>query len=123
MDRKKILIVDDEESIRILVKRFLGRHYSVLEAENGEIAIDIAKREKPDLILMDIMMPKVDGYTACAEIKANELTRGTQVIMLTSIAYQLNKKLAQKIGADGYVTKPLDLQELHQTVERFLGTS
>ena len=73
---KKILIVDDEESIRTLVKRFLGRYHTVLEAENGEIAIDIAKREKPDLILMDVMMPKVDGYTACAEIKASELTRG-----------------------------------------------
>ena len=120
---KKILIVDDEESIRTLVKRFLGRYHTVLEAENGEIAIDIAKRGKPGLILMDVMMPKVDGYTACAEIKASELTRGIQVIMLTSLAYRLNKKVAQTIGTDGYITRPLDLQELRQTVGRFLGTS
>jgi CheY-like chemotaxis protein len=76
MDRKKILIADDEASIRTLVKRFLGRYYTVLEAENGEVAIDIAKREKPDLVLLDIMMPKVDGYSACAGIRANDPTGG-----------------------------------------------
>ncbi|MBN1862174.1 MAG: response regulator [Dehalococcoidales bacterium] len=122
MDRKTILIVDDEKSIRVLVNRFLSRYYTVLEAENGAVAIDVVRREKPDLVLMDIMMPKLDGYTACAEIKDDELTRGTKVIMLTSIAYQLNKSLAEKIGADGYITKPLDLKELHAAIEQFLVT-
>jgi CheY-like chemotaxis protein len=122
MDEKKILIVDDEPSIRVLVKRFLSRYYTVLEAENGAVAIDVVRQEKPDLVLMDIMMPKLDGYSACAEIKGDELTRGTKVIMLTSIAYQLNKSLAEKIGADGYITKPLDLKELHKAIERFLAT-
>jgi CheY-like chemotaxis protein len=123
MDRKKILIADDEASIRTLVKRFLGRYYTVLEAENGEVAIDIAKREKPDLVLLDIMMPKVDGYSACAGIRANDPTRGTRVVMLTSLAHQLSKELAQELGADGYITKPINLAELREAVERFLGAS
>ena len=66
---KKVLIVDDEMTVRRLVKRILSKEYAVIEAENGVEAIDIAKNQKPDLILMDMMMPKMDGLSACYAIK------------------------------------------------------
>lgn len=123
MHNKKILVVDDEESIRNLVKRFLGQCYTVIEAANGEVALEIAIKEKPDLVLMDIKMPKVDGYTACYNIKTCEHTEGIPVIIMSSIAYKLNMKLAQKIGADGYLIKPFSLRKLLGTVEKLLGVS
>jgi len=120
MYKKKILVVDDEKSIRNLVKRFLGQYYTVLEAENGEVAIDIARHEKPDLILLDIMMPKLDGYSACYAIKADKVTSAIPVVMLTALNSELNHKLAQGIGADGYITKPFSVQKLLDTINQFL---
>ena len=123
MDGKKILVVDGEQSIRTFVKKFLSRYYTVFEAENGEVAIDIAKREKPHLILMDVRMPKMDGYTACAKIKGNQATKGITIIIMTSFANERNGKLAQDVGANGCIAKPINLQELLKTVERFLGSA
>jgi len=119
MDKKKILIADDELYIRLLVGSALGRDYAVLEASDGEEAIDIIRTQKPDLILMDILMPNLDGYTACYEIKRDQATRVIPVVMLTGIGYELNKKLAQELGADGYVTKPFNLQDLLDTVKHY----
>ena len=119
MDKKKILIADDELYIRLLVGSALGRDYAVLEASDGEEAIDIIHTQKPDLILMDILMPNLDGYTACYEIKRDQATKVIPVVMLTGIGYELNKKLAQELGADGYVTKPFNLQDLLDTVKHY----
>ena len=119
MDKKKILIADDELYIRLLVGSALGRDYAVLEASDGEEAIDIIRTQKPDLILMDILMPNLDGYTACYEIKRDQATKVIPVVMLTGIGYELNKKLAQELGADGYVTKPFNLQDLLDTVKHY----
>ena len=119
IDKRKILIVDDEPNVRQLVRRMLNRKFIVLEAEDGNQAIDIACTQKPDLILMDIMMPKMDGYTACREIKSDKATRAIPVVMLTSVDFQLNKDLAKDIGADGYITKPLDSQKLLDVMHRF----
>ncbi len=112
MDKKKILIADDEPSIRLTVRRMLDKDYIVLEATNGEEAVDIAQGQKPDLILMDLMMPKMDGYTACSMIKAEQATKVIPVIMLTAIDHELNKKFAMEMGAEGYITKPFTIQEL-----------
>ena len=112
MDKKKILIADDEVSIRLTVGRLLENDYIVLEAANGAEAVEIAKGQKPDLILMDLIMPKVDGYTACAQIKADEETRGIPVIVLTAIGHELNKKYAMEMGAAGYLTTPFNIKEL-----------
>jgi len=115
-----ILIVDDEETVRRLLRSMLGNKYIVLEAKDGEVAIDIARSQKPDFILMDIMMPNIDGYTACHTIKQDPATKTIPVVMLTAAGQELNKKLAQEMGADGYITKPFGLLELLNTVERFL---
>lgn len=115
-----ILIVDDEENVRRLLRSMLGNKYIVLEAKDGEVAIDIARSQKPDFILMDIMMPNIDGYTACYIIKQDPATKTIPVVMLTAVGQELNKKLAQEMGADGYITKPFGFLELLNTVERFL---
>ena len=128
MGGKKILIADDEQPIRSLVKELLRNKYIVLEATNGEIAVDIAssqipdiaRRNKPDLILMDIMMPKMDGYTACSKIKTDQVTKGIPVVMLNGLGHELNKRIAEQIGADGYITKPFSLQDLLDVIGRLL---
>jgi CheY-like chemotaxis protein len=121
MDKKKILIADDEPNIRSLVSRMLGKDYIVIEATNGEEAIDIAKRQEPDLILMDLMMPKMDGYAACSSIKTDQATKGIPVVMLTSVTHELNKSFAREMGADGYLSKPFSADELLRQVKQVLG--
>lgn len=122
MGKKKILVVDDEENVRRLVRRILGKENVILEAGDGEVTLDIARKQKPDLILMDISMPKMDGYTACYKLKNNEVTKAIPVIMLTGIGFALNKKLADEVGAVGYITKPFNPQELLDMVSQFLPT-
>ena len=116
---KKILIADDEPNIRLLVKKLLGKDYSVLEANDGQEAISIARNKKPDLILMDIMMPKMDGYTACSTLKTDQATKDIPVIMLTGLGFELNKALAKEIGADAYITKPFSHQDLLKAIGQF----
>ena len=120
MCKKKILIADDELGIRLLVSSLLGEDYTVLKASDGEEAINIARRQKPDLILMDIMMPNLDGYSACHAIKKDAATSAIPVIMVTALGQELNKKLANHMGADGYVTKPFSVRGLLATIDRFL---
>jgi len=121
MDKKKILIADDETGIRLTLGRILDKDYVVLEATNGEEAVEIAKVQKPDLILMDLIMPKMDGYAACSQIKADEATKGIPVVILTAIGNELNKKFATEMGAEGYITKPFNIQELMDVITPLLA--
>jgi len=121
MDKKKILIADDETGIRLTVGRILDKDYVVLEATNGEEAVEIAKVQKPDLILMDLIMPKMDGYAACSQIKADEATKGIPVVILTAVGHELNKKFATEMGAEGYITKPFNIQELIDVITPLLA--
>lgn len=119
---KTILIADDEETVRSLVTRLLGKSYKIVEANNGEDAVKVAVNEKPDLILMDILMPKMDGLTACYAIKRNQATKEIPVVMLTAVDYELNRKLSQDVmGAQGYITKPFDAQMLMGMISKFLS--
>jgi len=121
--KKKALIVDDELNVRRLVRAILSNDYAVLEAQNGAEAVDMARRQKPDIILMDIMMPVKDGYAACHDIKADQATRNIPVVMLTAVGYELNRQLAKQVGADGYITKPFTKQDLLQTIGTVLKTT
>jgi two-component system alkaline phosphatase synthesis response regulator PhoP len=120
--KRKILVVDDVPFVRVLVKRFLGKDYKVIEAGDGVEAVDIAQDQKPDLILMDIMMPRMDGYTSCYKIKSDPSTRGIPVVMLTAVGYELNVKLSKDMGADGYITKPFTSEDLHSTIDKLLAS-
>jgi CheY-like chemotaxis protein len=115
-----ILIADDEQPIRALVTRLLGDRYVVLEAADGEAAVDMARRYEPALILMDILMPKMSGYAALQAIKANPVTKAIPVVMLTGLGNEVDKRLAKEMGADGYITKPFTLQNLKKTIGRLL---
>ncbi len=120
MDKQKILIVDDEPGIRLLVSRILEEEYIVLEAADGEEAIEIAKGQQPVLILMDLMMPKMDGYTSCYRIKSDQATKGIPVIILTGVGHELNKKFAEEMGADGYITKPFTRDSLLEGMRQLI---
>ena len=120
MAKKKILVADDEAYIRLLVRSTLGRDYIVLEASNGEEAVDMARTQSPDLILMDIMMPKLDGVGACNITKSDPITGTIPVIMLTALTDKLDQKYAKDMGADGYMIKPFSSWELLYVVSSVL---
>jgi two-component system phosphate regulon response regulator PhoB len=121
---KTILIVEDEPKNMTLTRDMLKiSGYETIEAVDGRQGVEKAKSAKPNLILMDIMMPKMDGYAACREIKADPATKNIPVIMLTAVGYDLNKKLAKQMGAEGYVTKPFSRQQLVDAIILLLGTS
>jgi CheY-like chemotaxis protein len=120
MNRKKILVTDDEENIRLLVSNMLGKDYVVLGASDGREAVDMARSQQPDLILMDILMPKMDGYTACNKIKKDPLTRAIPVVMLTAVDHELNVRLSQEMGANGYITKPFTPRDLLDAIAQCL---
>jgi CheY-like chemotaxis protein len=120
-DKRRILIVDDEPNVRKLLRTVLNKKFTVLEAEDGSQAVNVASMEKPDLILMDIMMPKMDGYTSCYALKSEPSTRSIPVIMLTAIDLRLNLQLSKEIGADGYITKPFNSKDLLDNIAHFLA--
>jgi two-component system alkaline phosphatase synthesis response regulator PhoP len=122
-DRKKILIVDDEPSVRRLLRTLLKKNFTVVEAEDGEQAVATACVEKPDLILMDIMMPKMDGYTSCYALKKGPTTRSIPILMLTAVDLRLNLELSKEIGADGYITKPFNSKDLLRNITQVLHSA
>jgi len=122
-DKRKILVVDDEPNVRKLLHTLLKKNFTVLEAEDGSQAVEIAGVEKPDLILMDIMMPKMDGYTSCYALKSEPATRSIPIIMLTAIDLRLNLQLSKEIGADGYITKPFNSKDLLDNITQVLSTA
>lgn len=112
---KRILIVDDEKNIRdIIIYNLKKEGYQILQAADGEEGVRLAMEEEPDLILLDIMMPKMDGYEACKKIRE---TKNTPIIMLTARAEEVDKVLGLEFGADDYVTKPFGVRELMARVK------
>ena len=120
MEKMKILIADDEAYVRLLVRSILGRDYIVLEASDGEEAVYAARTQRPDLILMDIMMPKLDGVGACNIIKSEATTAEIPIIMVSARGDKLDQEYAEDMGADRYITKPFSAQELLDTVNSLL---
>ena len=113
---KKILIVDDEPYIRLLLEQTLedleDEGVELLTADNGEEALDAIKTEKPDLVFLDVMMPKMNGFDVCNVVK-NELSiKGIYIIMLTAKGQEFDKLKGKEVGADLYMTKPFDPDEV-----------
>jgi two-component system alkaline phosphatase synthesis response regulator PhoP len=120
----KILIVDDEANIRELVKYSLEREgFSTAEAADGPACLAMVSREKPDLIVLDIMIPGKDGLEVCRTIKAKPETAGIAIIMLTAKAEEIDTVLGLEMGADDYVTKPFSPRELTARVKAVLRRS
>jgi CheY-like chemotaxis protein len=121
MTKKRVLIVDDEPHLRRLSRTILAKNFDIVEAEDGSMAIEIANIQKPDIILMDMMMPKMDGLTACHVLKNDPITKSIPIIMVTAIGFELNIKLSQQMGASGYVTKPFSSQQLLDKIAEVLA--
>jgi len=113
---KKILIVDDEPHIRLLLEQTLedleDEGVQLLIADNGEEALDTIKAEKPDLVFLDVMMPKMNGFDVCNAVKNEPSIKGVYIIMLTAKGQEFDKLKGKEVGADLYMTKPFDPDEV-----------
>ena len=119
---KKVLLADDEEDILMLVSATLGGddRYDLILARDGEQALNRAREERPDLMFLDVMMPKKDGFEVCAELKADDTTSDIKIVMLTAMAQELDREKAEAAGADFYFTKPFSPTALLDKVEELL---
>jgi two-component system cell cycle response regulator DivK len=119
---KRILVVEDQEDLRGVLRDLLaGSGYSVIEAADGEAGVAKAKSDHPDLILMDIQMPVIDGYEATRRIKADPALKPTPVVAVSSFAMKGDEEKARAAGCDHYVTKPFSPMQLLRLVRGFLG--
>jgi two-component system alkaline phosphatase synthesis response regulator PhoP len=106
---RRVLVVDDERAIRMLCRVNLSASgMDVLEAENGTTALELARRERPDLVLLDVMMPDVDGWTVARELADDERTSEIPIVFLTARAESADKRMGQQLGGVGYIVKPFD---------------
>lgn len=121
MSEDKILIVDDEEHIRELIKFNLEQNgYKTISADNGLDALNMAKTENLQLILLDVMLPAMDGYDVCKEIRRDKSISSTPIIMITAKGEEFDKVLGLELGADDYITKPFSIRELIARVKAIL---
>lgn len=122
MSTKKILIVDDEPDLVETVRFPLeAEGFEVLVAGNGEEGLALARKERPDLILLDLMLPKLDGYKVCRLLKFDERYKHIPIVMLTAKTQEKDKRLGQETGADEYITKPFDMDRLIEKVKGYLS--
>lgn len=122
MEKKKILVVDDQVDLVKTIQFALElEQYEVLVSYNGEDALNQARRENPDLILLDIMLPKLDGYKVCRLLKFDEQFKHIPILMLTAKTQEKDKILGVETGADEYITKPFDIDELIGKIKKYLN--
>ncbi|HEY5732079.1 MAG TPA: response regulator [Anaerolineales bacterium] len=123
-ERGTILYVEDNPDNRMLVRRILlSENYDLLEATDAHDALEVLKSNKPDLILMDINMPDMDGYTLTAKIKTIPGFERTPILALTANVMRGDKEKTLEAGCDGYIQKPIDFDELLREIEKFLARS
>ncbi len=122
MAKKKILIVEDEESLLKLESILLtSKGYEVRGVANGRAALAAIAEEIPDLVLLDIMLPEIDGFEVCQQIKENPATAHIPVVMLTAKKSREDMARGEKVGADWYITKPFKSAMVIETIQRFLS--
>ena len=121
MDKKKILLVEDEKVlIETVTLRLEANGYEVITAYDGFEGLGKAKKEKPDIIILDLMLPKMDGYKVCGLLKADTRYNKIPVIMFTARAQESDKKMGQEVGADAYITKPFEPEALLGKIRQLL---
>ena len=110
---EQVLVVDDESLNRLLVDKLLKKEgFGVSQADSGDKALSLIETERPDLILLDVMMPGKDGFEVCSELKNNDATQRIPVILLTALSNRQDIEKGVKVGADEFITKPFDGNEL-----------
>jgi len=122
MNKKRILVVDDEKDMLYAVKMQLeAHHYEVLTAKDGQEGLNMARQEGPDLIILDLMLPRVDGYKVCRMLKFDSKYKGIPIIIFSARAQQDDKDLGYEVGADAYVSKPFEPKKLLGKIEELLS--
>lgn len=122
MSKQKILVVEDEESLLKLESLLLSsRGYQVCGVNNGKDALECIEKEMPDLVLLDVMLPGIDGFEVCRQIKSNSLTGHIPVILLTSKKGQQDRAMGVEVKADFYMTKPFQSAMVIELIQRFLN--
>lgn len=121
IDKTTILIVEDEKDIRELLAYHLEReNFTTVQAGTGKLGIDLAKSSKPDLVLLDIMLPDMDGLSVCRELKQDPLLADTPIIMATAKGEEIDRIVGLELGADDYIVKPFSLREVVLRVKAIL---
>jgi len=121
---RKILVADDNTASRELIREVLEMSgYDVVEAADGQDAVSTARENTPDLVLVDIQMPRLDGYGVLRELRADPRLSGLPVVALTAFAMQGDRERALDAGFDGYITKPVEIAALRQEIKRILQSS
>ena len=121
MPKKKILLVDDEKDLVYAVRLELeAKDFEVLVAYDGREALDKARQEKPDLIILDVMLPKLDGYKVCRILKFDEKYKHIPIIMFTAMSQEADKQISKEVGADAYITKPFEPRVLLDKIKEHL---
>ena len=122
---QKILIVDDESHIRMLIEQTLeeleDEGVEFLTAENGEIAFNIIQKENPQLVFLDVMMPKMNGMEVCRKVKKELLLKHVFIVLLTAKGQELDRQKGNEVGADVYMTKPFDPEAILRKAREVLG--
>jgi two-component system alkaline phosphatase synthesis response regulator PhoP len=119
---RKILIADDEPNIVTALEFLLQKNgYEVLIARNGDAALDLVEEHKPDLVLLDVMMPVKSGYEVCERMRERDALRHIKIVMLTAKGREVEMNKGLSVGADLYITKPFSTQELVQKINALLG--
>ena len=122
MAAERVLYVEDNFENRILIKRVLeAEGYTVIEAENGTKGIELAKSSKPDIVLMDINLPDIDGYECTAKLRLLPEFGKIPIVALTANVLEGDKQKAMKAGCDGYIPKPIDVDALPNQIEGYLN--
>lgn len=122
--KNRILVVDDDpEVIRLLTARLVNSGYDVSSASNGLEAMEKIKKRRPDLIVLDVMMPQMDGFNVCSCLKEDESLKDIPVLFLTGLGQIKDMKRAIEAKANAYIVKPFDSEELLETIERLIDPS
>jgi DNA-binding response OmpR family regulator len=120
---KRILIVDDEPYIVIPVEFLMRREgYEVTVARDGEAGLEAIRSDPPDLVILDVMMPKLNGFEVCEAVRADPALASVRILMLTAKGREAEKKKGLELGADAYIPKPFSTHELVETVRSLLGS-
>lgn len=123
MSKARVLVVEDNrDNMTLIVDVLMSLNYDVLQATDGEEGVAVARAETPDLVLMDLSLPKMDGWTAARALKADEKLRHIPIIALTAHAMVGDRERALEAGCDDYVTKPIDLPKLAGKIAHYLGS-
>ncbi len=119
---KRVAVVDDDEDMRHMMAHVLREHFEVETAEDGEAGLALARRWKPDLVVLDLLMPKMHGFEVCRSIRGDDALKATKVLISSSKSYTHDVKTAvEESGADGYIIKPFRIADFQKRVAELIG--